>query len=253
MIWPFTFVGAGVGGVLVGAPGILLGALLGQVLDRRLQLDSWTSLVRLWPRQPTLQGDELLFVLLGRLAKSSGRISEQHIQAARGEMRRRQLDKPQQLLAIKAFGRGKGGRDRLRGPLAQLQSQRAEGQALLQACWRMARATTGQLNPRERNQVLQWGQWLGWTTEAIIALDEGRRPNTKRQARTYQEALRLLGVQTDSEPAQIKQAYRRLLSQHHPDKQAGLGASAERIQEATELTQEIHEAYLIVRERHGFR
>jgi DnaJ like chaperone protein len=70
---------------------------------------------------------------------------------------------------------------------------------------------------------------------------------------TYQEALRLLGVSATSEPAQIKRAYRRLLSRHHPDKIAGSGATALQVREATDKTRELHNAYTLIRERRDFR
>ncbi len=69
----------------------------------------------------------------------------------------------------------------------------------------------------------------------------------------YEQALRLLGVRADSDPQVIKRAYRRLLSKHHPDKQAGAGASALQVREATERTRELHSAYSLIRERRGFR
>lgn len=40
MLWPATLIGAGAGWALASIPGALLGGLLGQLLDRRLRLES---------------------------------------------------------------------------------------------------------------------------------------------------------------------------------------------------------------------
>ncbi|OYW90617.1 MAG: molecular chaperone DjlA, partial [Pseudomonadales bacterium 32-61-5] len=101
MFWPITLFGALAGGLLASIPGALLGALIGQMLDRRLRLGSWSELrQRMKGSQPMMAGNELLFFLLGRLAKSSGRVSEAHIQVARSEMRRLQLASAAQRAAI---------------------------------------------------------------------------------------------------------------------------------------------------------
>ncbi|CAD5107000.1 TerB family tellurite resistance protein [Zestomonas carbonaria] len=260
MLWPATLIGGVAGLALASIPGALLGALLGQVVDRRLRLRGWRDLLAhlrgsaLEAPAAEIDERELLFILLGRLAKSDGAVQEAHIQLARGEMQRLQLDAVAQREAIEAFSRGKTGQDDLRRPLTHLRHRRERGEALLRACWRMAWADN-RLGPREQELLLQWGQWLGWKAEAVMRLGRDYQPAGQPLARggAYQEALRLLGVQADSEPAVIKRAYRRQLSLHHPDKLAGSGASPARVREATEKTRELHNAYRLIRERHGFR
>lgn len=102
----------------------MLGALLGQALDRRLKLQSWAHLRERLGGRAAIPEDELLFVLLGRLAKSDGRVVASHIQQARAEMRRINLKEADQLRAINAFKRGRDGADGLRTYLRGLQGSR---------------------------------------------------------------------------------------------------------------------------------
>ncbi|MBS7664204.1 DnaJ domain-containing protein [Pseudomonas lalucatii] len=253
MLWPLTLLGAVAGWSVASIPGALLGGLLGQAADRRLRLHGWAELRERLGGAP-LPGDEvLLFILLGRLAKSGGTVLQAHIDQARAEMKRLGLDRDAQRRAIDAFARGKTGRDNLRAPLRR---QRGRGEALLRACWRMA-WVDGRVSQAERELILLWGKWLevsGATQEALSAAYAPRSgPLPSAQGGSYQAALRLLGVTADSEPAQIKHAYRRLLSRHHPDKLAGSGATAEQLLEATERTRELRQAYGLIRQRRGFR
>ncbi|MGE7959218.1 TerB family tellurite resistance protein [Pseudomonas sp. NPDC089530] len=255
MLWPGTLIGAGAGFAIASIPGAMLGALLGQALDRRLQLHNWAQVRERLGGRPALRNDELLFVLLGRLAKSDGRVVDGHIQQARLEMRSLDMGDTAQRRAIAAFNRGKSGNDRLRGYLRRLAAQPHAAEGVLRACWRMVWAD-GRASTAERELIQTWGKWLGWTTQQVQALAADYEPSKKPLANSsgaYQEALRLLGVSATSEPSQIKRAYRRLLSRHHPDKIAGSGASPLQVREATEKTRELHSAYALIRERRDFR
>lgn len=254
MFWPGTLVGVIAGWALASIPGAMLGALLGQVLDRRLPVRSWRGLLEQLRGGPRIDDRELLFLLLGCLAKSRGRVLDAHIQQARAEMLRLQMDDAARRQAIDAFGRGKRGGELLNQGLRQRRGQVATAEGLLLVCWRMAWAA-GAPAAAEKSLILQWGELLGLPRARVLALAAGAEPPkppvTPRES--YTQALRLLGVTADSGPEEIKRAYRRLISLNHPDKLEGLGASPERIAAATEKTREIQSAYLLIRQRRGFR
>ncbi|MCY1439665.1 Co-chaperone protein DjlA [compost metagenome] len=247
-------IGAGAGFAIASIPGALLGALLGQAMDRRLQLHSWAHVRERLGGRPVLRDDEVLFVLLGRLAKSNGRVVDGHIQQARQEMQRLEMSEPARRRAIAAFNRGKSGKDRLGVYLRRLRQQPHAAEGMLRACLRMAWAD-GRAGRHERELLLDWGQQLGWSAPKVQALAleyEPQRAGLSSANLGYQDALRMLGVEAHAEPGQIKQAYRRLVSRHHPDKLVGSGASPSQVREATERTRELHQAYAIIRQRRGF-
>jgi DnaJ like chaperone protein len=237
MLWPGTLIGAGAGFAIASIPGALLGALLGQALDRRLQLHSWAQLRERLGGRPALRNDELLFVLLGRLAKSNGRVVDGHIQQARLEMRALDMSEHARRRAITAFNRGKSGSDRVRTYLRVLKAQPHAAEGVLRACWRMAWAD-GRADEAERDLIDQWGRWLGWTPQQLHALACDYAPERKplvSRSGAYQEALRILGVTATSEPSAIKRA------------------CPAQVREATERTRELHNAYALIRERRDFR
>lgn len=253
MWWPSTVIGAGAGFAVASIPGALLGALLGQAMDRRLRLQGWEDVRERLGGRPALRDEELLFVLLGRLAKSDGRVGEGHIQQARQEMTRLDLAEPARMRAIAAFNRGKSGKERLGHYLRRIKLQPHGAEGTLRACWRMVWAD-GKAGRQERDLLLGWGQQLGLSRNQVQALSleyEPRRSSLEGGVMTYAAALRLLGVEPDTEADKVKQAYRRLLSRHHPDKLVGSGASEAKVREATELTRELHQAYAMIRKRRG--
>lgn len=253
MWWPSTLIGAGAGFAVASIPGALLGALLGQAMDRRLRLQGWDDMRERLGGRPALRDDEVLFVLLGRLAKSDGRVLEGHIQQARQEMARLELREPARQRAIAAFNRGKAGKDRLKAHLRRIRQQPHAAEGTLRACWRMVWAD-GKAGRHERELLLGWGEQLGLSRSQVQGLSleyEPRKASQDGSVMTYATALRLLGVEPEAEGDQVKQAYRRLLSRHHPDKLVGSGASEAKVREATEITRELHQAYAMIRKRRG--
>ncbi len=65
---------------------------------------------------------------------------------------------------------------------------------------------------------------------------------------TIDDAYKLLGVNADDEMSVIKKAYRKLVRQYHPDIIKSQGKSEEYMQEATAKTQEINQAYEMIKD-----
>ena len=62
--------------------------------------------------------------------------------------------------------------------------------------------------------------------------------------RDYYEVL---GVAKNASDDELKKTYRRLMSQHHPDKLVARGLPEEMIEDATRKTQQIKAAYELIR------
>ena len=70
------------------------------------------------------------------------------------------------------------------------------------------------------------------------------------QATALEDAYKALGVPQESTDAEVKKAYRKLISQYHPDKLIGQGLPADMIAVATEQAKEVQLAYdLIMKSR----
>ena len=64
---------------------------------------------------------------------------------------------------------------------------------------------------------------------------------------SLQDAYHLLGVGDTVSDSELKKIYRRLMSQHHPDKLVSKGLPEQMIRDATEKTQQIKAAYELIR------
>jgi DnaJ like chaperone protein len=108
----------------------------------------------------------------------------------------------------------------------------------------------GQLHASERRILFYIGEQLGFDRAAIEHLFSftGAGQPSADPAKSLSKAYDTLGVDRTASDAEVKKAYRRLMSQHHPDKLIARGLPEEMIKIATEKTQQIKAAYEQVRE-----
>ncbi len=267
MILPalLVFVLALLGWWLASIPGLLLGTLLGVWLDQRLGSKGWARLhdkLRSGrpAHKPNATTSQVQFMLLGHLAKLNGRVLPAHIQQARMEMRKLGLDGYPYQAAIAAFNQGKGMELKaLRRDLQRAFGQELAAEQLLLSAWRLVWAQGR--SSREQYQVLrQCAGWLSVSTERLLQLEQQVRPKSRMpggmQVRLGERdrALALLGLQPPVEDfARVRKAYRKLLSEHHPDRLIGAGASEDQVQRANEKTRALHDAYRLLRRHYQSR
>lgn len=216
------------------------------------------------------------FKVMGHIAKSDGRISEEEIRAARYIMQRMGLNEQQRQLAIEMFNQGKQYNFDLDEALTQLAHSCQNNHALLQMFVEIQyQAATASLSQSDRKlKILQHiSQRLGYQPFAYdfgstfggrpyagtgpgassAGSGYGHRPSQpEAKFSALKSAYDLLGVNESATIEEVKHAYRVQMSQNHPDKLVSKGLPEEMIKLATEKTQNITKAYELIRESRGF-
>lgn len=252
--------------------GIVLGVYLGHLFDKGLK-QNMLPLLRKAGRAGIGQKQffKTTFLMMGYLAKLDGRVSEREINVARLVMDRLSLDVDQKRQAIEYFTQGKeqdfdfketlhsfAGQCRHQPQIAELfvdllvQGAMADGrmigskrQVLIQICGALAIP-----NSILYNLETQYHKHGAYDSSASSSR---RQQQASSPANELAESYKILGVDTAATDAQIKKAYRKLVSQNHPDKLVSKGLPPEMIKLATEKTQKIHKAYEIVQQARGMK
>ena len=91
--------------------------------------------------------------------------------------------------------------------------------------------------------------------QARAGAQPGGGPGYRPPPRTdhLREAYEVLEVTPDASDADVKRAYRRLMSQNHPDKLVSRGLPESMLEMAKQKTQTIQAAYERIREARGIR
>jgi len=254
MAWWGKVIGGTLGMMLGGPIGALLGASLGHQFDAR-------------PRQAGFSagaGDQervqaafftATFAVMGHIAKADGRVTRDEISLAKQLMDNLQLDGAQRKLAQALFNEGKQAGFDLDAVLEQFRRECHRRSTLVQMFVEIqiqAALADGRIDPEE-NDVLQrmapaLGIGLG-DLERLIGQIRGAGAFHDRGDRvSLGDAYRILGVAENTPLPQVRKAYRRLLSQHHPDKLVSKGLPEEMVKLANEKTHEIRAAWEKIRE-----
>ncbi len=191
---------------------------------------------------------------MGCLCQADGKVTEGELNAAEKLFDQLHLQEQQRAQARAAFERGRADDFDLDAELAEIQrltkGQRALRQVFLQVQL-AAIAADGVLHPSEHEMILRVARGLGCSeaeVQQIEAMLHGAAANSKGASEAaLTDAYRVLGVEREASDSEIKKAYRRLMSQNHPDKLAGKGLPDSMREVAQARTSEITNAYERIR------
>ncbi|TYK67187.1 co-chaperone DjlA [Colwellia echini] len=212
------------------------------------------------------------FSVMGHVAKAKGQVTSHEIAFASAYMDKLNLSSDLREQAQDAFREGKSSGFPLKDRLVKFKRLMGNRQDLLLMFLEIqiqVAFSDGDLDNSERSVLHTIAQFLGYSTreldnllEMIIAGSSfhqqqsgggyrqhstgSSRPTTAQQ---LDNAYKVLGVDKNSDMSVIKKAYRKLMSQHHPDKLIAKGLPPAMMESAKEKTQEIQGAYdLIVKQ-----
>ena len=268
MNWIGKLVGALLGFVLSRRPlGVLIGLILGHLYDQYSARASMGSL-----DDPALVRSTFFrtaFTVMGHVAKSDGRVSEQDIAAARRIFRQFRLTEADTRAAIDCYTQGKDGAFEIAAALEELvRVCRGRGDLLrmfLEVQMRAALMGDG-LQGATRATLMRIAQAFGIGAiefahlETVLCLQGfgadsagGFRPGTTAGRDALAGAYEVLDVPPGASNAEVKRAYRRLMSQNHPDKLVARGLPESMLEVAKQKTQAIQAAWERIRESRGMR
>lgn len=259
MQWFGKGIGGLIGAVVAGPVGSLIGVFLGHQWDTSIAAGrrghgSARAISRLF--------FEVTFEAMGQVAKVDGRVSEDEVRVARRIMQGMQLSAEQVRSAIEHFTRGKSADHPLAARLDALAAQIGDQADLARAFVQIqmqAAVGAGTVGAEKRQTLWHVASALGVSRAELAQIEASVRSFEQRGAarqtppQSLDDAYRALGVSSQASNDEVKTAYRRLMSQHHPDKLVVRGLPESMIGVAEQKTHEVRAAYERIKTQRGFK
>ncbi|MGM0542992.1 MAG: co-chaperone DjlA [Pseudomonadota bacterium] len=241
LIIVFALIGLAVGGPL----GLLIGGGLGWWLGRRIKRR--LNVARMRIQEGFLDS---IFSVMGCLCQADGQVTDGELGVAEKLFDQMRLQGEQRARARAAFERGRADDFDLDAELASVNRLTRHQPVMRQVFLQVqlsAIAADGVLHDAEHEMILRVARGVGCSdaeVQQIEAMLHGAAANSQGASEeALKDAYRVLGVSEDASDADVKKAYRRLMSQNHPDKLAGKGLPESMREVAQARTSEISNAY----------
>lgn len=264
MSWWGKIIGGTFGFMLGGPLGALLGASLGHQLDSGVSQDYEHLSGPANKERIQSAFFTATFSVMGHICKADGQVTKDEIQLAQTIMDQMQLTGEQRVTAKRLFDEGKSATFPFKAVLEQFRKECRRRNTLMQMFLEIqlhAAYADGTIHPAERNVLRHACDVLGFTEQEFSHLEamvrshnnfEDASSTGQSTGNRLQDSYEMLGVSEKSTKSEIKKAYRRMMSQHHPDKLVAKGLPEEMMKIAGQKTHEIKIAYETIRKAKGF-
>lgn len=261
------FYGKLIGGIIglltLGWFGAVLGVIVGHLFDRGLlgamRAASPENLAR-----TNRSFFETTFLLSGFLAKSDGHISQREIDCTEAIFARMGLDAEHRREAISLFKRGAAGDFQPEAAIAQFLQTCGQFPQLRQTLlfFLISLALADQrIDSAEQAALQRIAGLLGYApaqlehllrmAQAQTRFQSGGAGDAQAPTTSLDDAYAALGVTEGVDDATLKRAWRKLMSENHPDKLIAKGVPEDMVKLATERSQEIQAAYELIKKSRG--
>jgi DnaJ like chaperone protein len=259
-------------------PGAILGFIVGHMFDKGYSQDfnQMGGFNRFFANQDEFKTQAIffhcLFSVMGHIAKADGKVSDVEIRMASALMDQMNLEGDMRSEAQQAFREGKASDFPLKQTVKEFKESCHGRRDILQVYLEIliqSAYVDGKLDKAEQAILETVAEYLGFKQNELLYLlsafeaemrfrqGSGGKQNSQGKSYTSQQSLddayKILGVTKADDDKSIKKAYRKLMSEHHPDKLVSKGLPKQALEMAKNKTQDIQSAYEMIKEKRGFR
>ncbi len=249
MRWWGKAAGAVLGGLAGGPAGAFIGSAIGHAVDANVLEFGWFDLQR---AQQTFF--EQTFAVMGFIAKSDGRVSEREIAVAEMIMQQMQMGRERRRLAIRQYNQGKAAGFDIDLAIAAVKRDCGAHPEMLRLFLEYlieSAAADGQVARPALQALFRISGQLG-IAQVEVQQMLGRRTQRSGGGVSSGDPYAALGLSSSANRQEVKRAYRKLMSRHHPDKLVAKGLPKEMLELAKDKTAAITAAYETIKTQRGW-